>query len=27
MYRLFTLIVHPDKCKDPRAQEAFHIIE
>lgn len=27
MYRMFSMILHPDKCKDPRAAEAFHIVD
>jgi len=26
-YRGFSVLVHPDKCKDPRAPDAFHILE
>ena len=27
MYRLFTMILHPDRCKDPRAAAAFHVVD
>jgi curved DNA-binding protein CbpA len=26
-YRNFTLILHPDKCKDERAKDGFFIVE
>jgi len=26
-YRNFSVLVHPDKCKDPRAPDAFHVLE
>lgn len=26
-YRAFAVIVHPDKCKDPRAKDAWHTVE
>ena len=26
-YRAFSLLLHPDRCKDPRATDAFHTIE
>ena len=27
MFRSFSMILHPDKCKDTRAQEAFTIVD
>ena len=27
MYMMFSRILHPDKCKDPRAGEAFQIVD
>ena len=26
-YRNFTLILHPDRCKDERAKDAFFVVE
>ena len=26
-YRSFALIVHPDRCKDPRSKDAWHAVE
>jgi DnaJ family protein C protein 8 len=26
-YRAFALVLHPDKCKDPRAKDAWHTVE
>lgn len=26
-YRQLSLLVHPDKCQDPRAADAFHVLE
>ena len=26
-YRAYSLLLHPDRCKDPRAKDAFHVIE
>lgn len=26
-YRTFSLLLHPDRCKDPRAKDAFHVVE
>lgn len=26
-YRTLSLLLHPDRCKDPRAKEAFQIVE
>lgn len=26
-YKAFAVIVHPDKCKDPRSKDAWHTVE
>ena len=26
-YRAFSLLLHPDRCKDVRAKDAFHVVE
>lgn len=26
-YKAFALILHPDRCKDPRAKDAWHTVE
>lgn len=26
-YRTFSLLLHPDRCKDPRAKDAFHVVQ
>ena len=25
-YRAFSFLLHPDKCKDPKAKDAFHVV-
>jgi DnaJ family protein C protein 8 len=26
-YKAFAMVLHPDKCKDPRAKDAWHAVE
>jgi DnaJ homolog subfamily C member 8 len=26
-YKTFAMVLHPDKCKDPRAKDAWHAVE
>jgi DnaJ family protein C protein 8 len=26
-YKAFAMVLHPDKCKDPRAKDAWHTVE
>ena len=26
-YKNFSIVLHPDKCKDPRTKDAWHVVE